>query len=339
MTKEKLSILVFGATGRQGGSVAAELVRAGWRVRALVRDLASTKSEALRHAGIELVQGSVADIEVIRATMKEAYGVFSVLPGSLPEEEEVRLGSVIGDLAAECGVAHLVYSSGASAGEKPTGVPRFDAKPRIEMHIRKLPVTATIVRPMIFMEMLARPGYGLEEGRFTFFLRPDQSMQLIAVDDIGKFVAAIFADGERFGGETLKIASDTVTGRELGEIFTEAAGRPIVYARFSDEVLAADSNLGQLAACLDGGPLADHVDLNVMRRINPEIISFRSWLAGRGRKAFDAAIGMVGVRGESLTHSPNSRGYSTSELPVKPRGAHSLPNNMTRPFLGIRGDA
>nr|WP_244481573.1 NmrA family NAD(P)-binding protein [Rhizobium sp. Root1203] len=137
------------------------------------------------------------------------------------------------NLAAESGVAHLVYSSGASVGEKPTGVPRFDAKPRIEAHIRALPVTATVVRPVIFMEMLARPGFELNEGRYVFFPRPDQSMQLVAVDDIGKFAAVIFADKMRFGGRTVRLASDTITGRELEEIFTEATRRPITYSGFA----------------------------------------------------------------------------------------------------------
>src|SRR5690606_8129120 len=106
----------------------------------------------------------------------------------------------------ESGVAHFVYSSGASVGEKMTGVARFDAKPRIEAHIRSLPITSTIVRPMIFMEMLVKSGYGLDEGRYRFFLKPEQSMQLVAIDDIGKFVAAIFADRAQFGGRMLKLA-------------------------------------------------------------------------------------------------------------------------------------
>lgn len=288
-------ILVFGATGQQGGSVARALLQAQWPVRAIVRNPASAKSIALRDAGVELVQGSFADIEVIRAAMKDVHGVFSVQPtsssGTVTDEEEVRFGIAIADLAAESGVAHFVYSSGASVGGKSTGVARVDAKARIEAHIRKLPVTATIARPMIFMEMLARPGFGLDEGRFTFFLRRDQAMQLVAVEDIGKFVAAIFADKRRFGGKTLKIAGDTVTGRDLEAIFSKAAGRPIAYARFPDEVLAANPNLAQLAASLDQGALADHVDLNVMREINPAILSFRSWLAGSGRKALDEALG------------------------------------------------
>jgi hypothetical protein len=44
---------------------------------------------------------------------------------------------------------------------------------------------ATIVRPVTFMEMLVMPGFGLDEGRFSFFAKPDQSMRFPAVEDIG----------------------------------------------------------------------------------------------------------------------------------------------------------
>lgn len=291
MKEYKRPILVFGATGRQGGAVATALSKAGWTVRALVRDAGALNSLALRQSGIELLQGSFADVDTIRAAMRDACGVFSVVPGNLPQEDEVRIGCTIADLAVETGISHLVYSSGASSGEKPTGVARFDAKPRIEAHIRDLPITATIIRPMIFMDMLLAPVFGLNEGRYTFLLRPDQSMQLVAVEDIGKFVAAIFSNRLRFGGKTLKIASDTVTGSDLGAIFSAAAGRPIAYSRFPDAFLATNEALGSLAAILDDGPLADHVNLDAMREINPDIVSFRSWLATAGRHAFETAIG------------------------------------------------
>src|SRR5689334_25175584 len=62
--------------------------------------------------------------------MKDAYGVFSVLPANLSAEEEERLGISIADLAVESGVAHLLYSSGASVGDKPTGVARRQASHR-----------------------------------------------------------------------------------------------------------------------------------------------------------------------------------------------------------------
>ncbi|MBM3092691.1 NmrA family NAD(P)-binding protein [Ensifer sp. T173] len=290
MTNGKQPIFVFGATGRQGGSVAKALLKVGWPVRALVLNSTDAASLELEITGVELVQGAFEDTDVIRAAMKDTYGVFSVLPANLAAEDEVRYGISIADLAAEIGVDHLVYSSGASVGDELTGVARFDAKPRIEAHVRELRITTTIVRPMIFMEMLVRPGFGLDEGRLVSLIRPDHSIQLTAVEDIGKFVAAVFADKTRFGGMTLKIASDRVTGHELEAALTEGAGRPIAYARFSDDVLAANADLAHMAKSLEDGPLAECVDLNAMREINPELLTFRSWLAGNGRRALDEAL-------------------------------------------------
>lgn len=176
MTNSKHPILVFGATGRQGGSVAKALLKAGWPVRALVLDSTKAASLQLRNAGIELVQGSFEETNVVRSAMKDAYGVFSVLPANLAAEDEVCHGISIADIAAETGISHFVYSSGASVGNELTGVPRFDAKPRIEAHIRRLDMTTTIIRPMIFMEMLVRPGFGLDEGRLISLIRPDHSI-------------------------------------------------------------------------------------------------------------------------------------------------------------------
>lgn len=290
MTNSKHPILVFGATGRQGGSVVKALLKAGWPVRALVLNSTKAASLQLRNAGVELVQGSFEETNVIRSAMKDAYGVFSVLPANLTAEDEVRHGISIADIAAQTNISHFVYSSGASVGSELTGVPRFDAKPRIEAHVRELAMTTTIIRPMIFMEMLVRPGLGLDEGRLMSLIRPEHSIQLTAVEDIGRFVAVALADKPRFGGRTLKIASDRLTGRELEVIISEAAGRPITYERFPDDVLAANTDLAHMAKSLEDGPLAEQVDLKLMREINPDLLTFRSWLAGNGRKSLDEAL-------------------------------------------------
>ncbi|MDO9608556.1 MAG: NmrA/HSCARG family protein [Brevundimonas sp.] len=299
MSDIKQPILVFGATGQQGGSVAASLLKAGWPVRALVRDTTSPQSAALGEAGVELFQGDFDDVDEIRMAMKGAYGVFSVQPsspgGAVTDAQEVRYGVTVADLAVESGVKHLVYSSGNGVGDTPTGMAHFDTKSRIEAHIRTLPITATVVRPAAFMEMLTMPGFGLDEGRFNFFPRRDQVMQFLAVEDIGKFVAAILADPARFGGETLEIASDAVTGADLEAGFTEAAGSPIAYSRFSDAVLAANPFLAGLTALVDAGPLAGNADLDALREINPEMQIFHSWLAGSGRNAFEQALSAAGA--------------------------------------------
>jgi uncharacterized protein YbjT (DUF2867 family) len=299
MADSKGTILVFGATGQQGGSVAAALLTAGWQVRALVRDPVSPKAATLRAAGIDVVQGDFTDVASLRAAMQGVHGVFSVQPsspgGAVSDADEVRFGIRIADLAQDSGVAHLVYSSGGAVGDQPTGMGHFDSKAQIEAHIRTLPLSATIIRPASFIEMLTMPGFGLDQRRFNFFIQPDQTMQVVAVADIGKFVAAIFADAPRFAGTTLDIASDSVTGRQLETLFTEAAGFTIPYARFADDVLDANPFLRKLTDLVDSGVLQGKADLNACRAIVPDLQTLRGWLAGPGRAAFTAALGTAGT--------------------------------------------
>ena len=106
MSEKLQPILVFGATGQQGGSVATALLRAGWSVRAFVRDPASSKAAALRSAGAELVKGDFADTGSMRSAMMGAYGVFSVQPSSgqgpvlgISDVDEERYGVTIANLA------------------------------------------------------------------------------------------------------------------------------------------------------------------------------------------------------------------------------------------------
>lgn len=163
-------------------------------------------------------------------------------------------------------------------------------KREIERHIRRLPLAATIVRPATFMELLVMPGFGLDEGRFQFFMLPEGRMQVLAVEDIGHLVAAVFAAPARFAGKTFEIASDSVTGRQLELLFSAAAGRPIPYSRFSDEVLAASPFLHKLTGLVDDGRLAGHADLDALRQLHPQLHTFAGWLAGPGRPAFERAL-------------------------------------------------
>lgn len=294
-------ILVFGATGQQGGSVTQALLNSGWRVRAFVRDLHSEKAVALQRVGIELVKGDLNDPISIRNAMQGAYGVFSVQPSSgqgamygVSDEDEVRYGVQIADIAVESGVQHLVYSSTDAIGDEPTGMGHFDSKARIEEHVRTLPIITTIVRPAAFMEMLLMPGFGLDEGRFNFFMQPEQSMQLLALEDLGLIVAAVFADPERFSGSTLSVASYEVTGRDIETVFSEIAGRRITYSRFSNDVLSNNAFLAKLTHLLDIGVLAGTANLDNLRIINPELRSLKDWLAGSSRTAFLEALGTTG---------------------------------------------
>ena len=293
MDKEAKTILVFGATGQQGGAVASALLRDGWHVRAFAKQTDTSPPVGLE--GAEMAWGDLADARSIRAALHKVYGVYVALPSSatapqMTDDDEVRWGTSIADAAVESGAKHIVYSSSNGVGAAPTGIGHYDGKARIEAHVRDLPVITTIVRPAGFMETLMLPGSGLEQSRFSFFVRADQKIQLVAVEDIGKVVAAVFAHPERFGGEVFEIASDELTGNDIQQHLSEAAGRPIAYSRFSDDFLKTHRLLGQMAELVDAGPLAGSADLESLHDIAPGLTTFKAWLRGSGRTLFEKAL-------------------------------------------------
>ncbi|WP_321960928.1 NmrA/HSCARG family protein [Paraburkholderia sp. J7] len=290
-------ILVFGATGQQGGAVASSLVGKGWHVRALVRNPDSVRAQTLAASGVELRQGDFSDVASLKIAMTGVYGVFSVQPSSgqgavygVSDADEVRYGKTVADLAMDAGVQHLVYTSANAAGSTKTGMGHFDSKSEIEAYIQSIGIFNTIVRPAGFMELLMLPGMGLDKGIFTSFVRPDQKGQVIATQDIGKIVATIFGAPNRFANQTIEIAGDAVTGASLQDSLSRAAGKSITYQRFPDSLLRENALLGRLADLFDDGRLAGNADIASLTSTFGPLLSFDAWLAGPGKSLFEAAL-------------------------------------------------
>ncbi len=289
-------VLVFGATGQQGGAVASALRADGWTVRALVRNPDAQRSQDLASLSVEVVQGDFTDEASIRSAMAGVYGVFSVQPSSgqgpaynVSDDDEIRYGTMIANVAVKSGVNHFVYSSVNAAGPLKTGMGHFDSKSEIEAHIRALDVPSTIIRPAGFMELLMLPGLGLDQDAYVSFLRPTQVGQMIAVCDIGKIVARIFSDPNRFVGRTIEIAGDELTGDSLQRSLSRAAGRPISYSRFPDALLNENDFLRRLIELFDDGRLAGRADIDGLREEFGHLLSFDEWLDGPGKSLFEAA--------------------------------------------------
>lgn len=228
MERSELTILVTGATGNQGGASARHLLKDGWRVRALTRTPSSTAAQALRDLGAEVVQGDFDDRDSIDRALDGVWGVFSVQGWrEAGAEGEERRGITLAEVAADHDISHFVYSSVGGA-ERHTGIPHFESKWHIEERIRELGLPATIWRPVSFMENYKRQRETILAGTYSGYgLPPDKTLQLIAVDDIGGFVALSFAEPERFIGTATEIAGDELTEDEIAETFARVIGRPV----------------------------------------------------------------------------------------------------------------
>jgi uncharacterized protein YbjT (DUF2867 family) len=277
-------ILVTGGTGRQGGAVAAELLRRGHSVRALVRSPQAPGARALAAAGAALVQGDLNDPASLDVAMHGAGGVFSVQtfqgPGGVVAEE--RQGMAVADAAARAGVAHLVYSSVGGA-ERATGVPHFDSKWHIEQHIAALGLAATVLRPAMFYDNFRYigPRPAGPELVLGLWLHPDKPLQMIATGDIAAFAADAFDDPAAWAGRQVEIAGDELTGPRIAEAFSRVTGTPARYEQQPIEQLqAANADMAAMFDWLDREGY--QADLPALRRLRPALTSLESWLRHTG---------------------------------------------------------
>ena len=235
MDKARDIIVVTGATGNQGGAIARQLLADGYQVRAMTRNPDGDQAKALAARGAQLVQGDLDDQKSLERALHGAWGAYAVQSnaqeGGVAHEEEQ--GKRFAEIARETGIAHFVYSSVGSA-DRGTGVPHFENKWRVERKIRSLGFPSyTILRPVFFMEnfLSAWLKPGIMEGKLRLPIAPETGLQMIALEDIGKFGALAFKDHERMNGVEVDIAGDRHTMPETAEIISRAMDKKVVFER------------------------------------------------------------------------------------------------------------
>ena len=234
MTNRK-TILVTGATGRQGGAVARCLLAKGSQVRIMTRS--PEKARAWEKSGAEVVRGDFDDYRSLEEAVKGVRGVFLMsTPFEADPGTEVDQGRLMVYACREEGVPHLVYSSVCGA-DKDTAIPHFDSKFEIEEYIRENGLPYTILRPVFFMENFVSPWMrpSLEMGLLALPLAPETNLPMICVEDIGEFAAEAFLDPERFAGEEIDLAGDERKIRDAVSELSCTLNRTIRYERIPEE--------------------------------------------------------------------------------------------------------
>jgi uncharacterized protein YbjT (DUF2867 family) len=72
------SILVTGATGKQGGSLIASLPAGDFELRALTRKPSGPAAQALARQEVSIIEGDLDDAGSLRKALAGVWGVFAV---------------------------------------------------------------------------------------------------------------------------------------------------------------------------------------------------------------------------------------------------------------------
>ena len=276
--KNTRTIVVTGATGKQGGAAFRHLKQRGFLVRAMVRDPDGQKARELENDGAEVVRGDFDNPESLERTLGGADGAFSVQDWQAGAEAEIRQGIAFAEAANRQAVGHFVYSSVVAADQN-TGIPHFESKGRIEERVRQTGMAYTILRPVFFMENWLGMRDGMEAGAITLPLSPTTRLQMIAVDDIGAFAALAFEHPGRWRNRAFELAGDELSMTELADAFSRASGREVRYQQVPWDQF--EQQAGHEMALMfrwfeDQGY---NVDIAGVRSEYPHLTGFNKWLA------------------------------------------------------------
>jgi uncharacterized protein YbjT (DUF2867 family) len=274
-------VFVTGGTGYQGGAVARNLARQGFRVQVLTRHPDSARAKSLAKQQIEIIPGDLNDPGTFREHLKGIAGIFSVQSFENGIAKEIRQGMDLANLARENEVRHFLYSS-VSGADQQTGIPHWDSKFIIENHIRQLGLPFTIIRPASFYENFLLPPAKswLLKGKLVNPVKADIVQQFISTEDIGKISARIFSRPDQYLGKTIMLAAEQMTLRQVCLLFAEILEREVKYQKMPLFItrLAMGKDLYKMFRWINGHDAVFIKDMGQFRKEFPDLISLYQWI-------------------------------------------------------------
>ncbi len=310
-TGNKPLVSVYGATSKQGRSVATALLESGrFRVRAITRNRDSKEARSLEQLGAEVsaVPAGSGRHEELVAAFTGSDGAYLMTPQVDPQDGvEFALGKQLADAAVEAGVGHIVFSTLENV-KKVTGgkkhVPHFTEKALVADYIRSLPVSHSFVMPAFFYtNFLEYYVPRVEGGKLLMPIYLPEDFRAPFVDPLtatGPAALEIFSDPGRYNRQTLPLVGDIVSPREMVENFQRVTGIEAEYRNaYSREGLLhyfpdfaaneplVDELVGMVEYAVEYGYFTAERDLGWSRRLNPASLNWEQFLLAtkwRGEK-------------------------------------------------------
>ena len=310
---DKKIIVVFGATGAQGGGLARAILNdsdSEFAVRAVTRDVNSDKAKELAAMGADLVVADVDDAASVQKAMEGAYGAYCVtfFWDHYSPEKEMAEAKTMAEAAKAAGLKHVVWSTledvrkyvSLDDNSMPTlkgkyKVPHFDGKGESDQYFIDAGVPVTFFLATYYWENIIYFGMGPkrgEDGKLSItFPMGDKELAGIATEDIGKCAYGIFKNPDKYIGKRVGVAGEHLTVTDMAKELSAALGEEVTYNKVTPEQYrgfgfpgAEDlGNMFQFYADFEED-FKSLRNVTISKELNPELQSFKMWLAENAKR-------------------------------------------------------
>lgn len=306
------SILVSGATGKQGGALIKSLLSSqesdspSFQILALTRNSSSPSAQRLASMpNVTVIEGNLNDCAAIFAAIpsqhKPVWGVFSVqVPAAGPfanHNIEIRQGKSLVDAAIANDVKHFVYTSADRGGlEKsnvdPTNIPHIATKYHIEKYLKEKSAVTTKNNTKLMSWTILRPVAFFENIGFAFFNRlfvaiwhsmpSSKPLEFISSVDIGHIAALAFQNpnSPEYKNQAISIAGAELNYQQANEIFkAKLPGTGDIPQTFGILGSLVRHHVKEVRTMIDWlEKVGAGASLEETRRLHPDVMDFGTWL-------------------------------------------------------------
>ncbi|KAK1719281.1 NmrA-like family protein [Colletotrichum lupini] len=252
-------IVVTGATGTQGGSVARIFAKdSAWKVRGLTRNPNSDKAKELERLGIEIVFADLNNSSTLSEAFSGATAVFGTtnfweiapehgLEAAEKDEEQQFIN--IADACTQCStLKHLILSTMPNCRDISNGklpCPHWDAKARGGEYVKKahpgLAAKTTYVWLGWYLDNMVNQPLMFPQPYLGQYIlaQPSKADGIVPVAGVvslntGIVVHAIISQPEKTHTKYVPIVTDFIPWIAVVEGWSKTTGKPAVYAELTD---------------------------------------------------------------------------------------------------------
>ena len=223
-----MMFLITGITGQVGGAAARQLLEAGQKVRALVRD--PQRATEWSQRGVEILQGDFNDPAAVAVALEGVEGAYLMLPPLfVPSPDFAEAKAVIAsfrEALRRTPPPRLVVLSSVGSQQN-TGLGNITSTHLLEEALSDLAFPTAFLRPGSFLEnYLPSLKAAASTGRFeTYFTPTNRPIPMAATEDIGQEVARLLISG--WNGRKILEVGTRFSSDDIARAMAEVLGRPV----------------------------------------------------------------------------------------------------------------